>query len=86
MRAFRLNQRVVVDQVDDVRFEPGRPGRVKRLLIAKSAAWVELDKRLEIPELHPFPADDDRGRDVRVWPEQCSPIRATQRRGKDRDG
>ncbi len=70
---FRDGQRVLVMSIDEV---PGRipptEGTVVRLRRGDDGAWVALDQRLDVPGAHPFPAEDQRGRHVLVYPENCA--------------
>jgi len=50
----------------------GLMGTVKRLRRADDGAWVELDDRSKIADVHPFPEDDaTRGKHVLTYPEWC---------------
>lgn len=77
MRAFRDGQRVTVRAAGmenggapvPVFGVPGVVARIHR----DGGAWVALDRRVEFADVHPFPADDERGRGVHVctYPEFC---------------
>lgn len=70
MRQFTLGQRVHVGR-DEYGNLIDKPGKVVRLRRMDAGAWIQLDER---DELHcPFPADDDRGRNIVSYPEHCSP-------------
>jgi len=76
MKRFALGQRVVVSAVmpsphADAIAIARAAGTVVRLLMRDDSAWSALDARLA-DELHPFPADEDeRGKHVLAWPEDC---------------
>jgi hypothetical protein len=65
--------------------EAGRPvnaiGTVFRVHIRDNGASVKLDRRHKDEAVHPFPAKDDRGTLVRVYPDGCELPTKT---GKDR--
>jgi hypothetical protein len=70
VKRFELGQRVHVvrDQYANL---IDKPGKVVRLRRGDHGAWIQLDER---DELHcPFPADDDRGRNIMAYPEHCRP-------------
>lgn len=49
----------------------GATGRVCRKLRRDDSAWIRMDKPL--PEsLRSFPEDDERGRDIVLFPEECA--------------
>lgn len=56
-----------------IALNPPVPGVVVRLRMADQGAWVALDVRHEDEDLHPFEADDSRGRHVLTFPEWCEP-------------
>lgn len=74
LKRFRNGQRVIVHRCgfgDGIDIDAA-PGTVVRLRMADHGAWVALDKRLDIPNAHPFPADDEtRGTHVLALPEDC---------------
>lgn len=55
-------------------FVGGVPGTVYRPRRCDEGAWVRLDERSDAPNAHPFPADDERGRDVLAYPEDYEVI------------
>lgn len=73
MKKFRDNQRV------RVHFGPlaGQVGVVRRLRHCDCGAWVQMEHRDDTLrdadgcDLFPFPADDDRGRHVLLYPWDC---------------
>lgn len=72
-----MGQRVFVREVSYYRNDkPPIPlhchGSVCRVC-TDGSAWVTLDKRSKVADAHEFPASDDRGRNVRVWPSECAP-------------
>jgi hypothetical protein len=54
----------------------GIPGAIYRPRRADEGAWVRLDVRSALADVHPFPADDDRGRDVLAYPEDYEVLHA----------
>lgn len=42
-------------------------GTVSRITTGGERAWVELDERSKVEKVHPFGADDSRGRNVRAY-------------------
>lgn len=71
MKAFRDNERVLVCTVDRAGVLPEPvPGTVTRIR-RDGGAWVRLDTRLDLPNAHPFPADDARANAVLTYPEWC---------------
>jgi hypothetical protein len=86
MERFQHGQRVKVRTVtDECIVLPDEPdGHVYRLRRADDGAWVRLDRRSDVPGVHPFPEDDTRGRDVLVYQEDCCPINSREtRKGAD---
>lgn len=72
MKAFRGNERVLVRIVEGLAGilpepVPGTVTRIRR----DGGAWVQLDTRLDLPNAHPFPADDARANAVLTYPEWC---------------
>lgn len=49
-------------------------GTVARCRMGDPGAWVALDERSAVPGVHPFPADDSRGRHVLAYPEDCEAL------------
>ncbi len=49
----------------------GAVGHVYRPRRGDNGAWIRLDTRSTIPGAHPFPEDDDRGRDILTYPDWC---------------
>lgn len=76
MKRFSKGQRVIVysvmDNDEEIEIPGGELGNVARLLMRDNSAWIELDRRVDIPGAHPFPVDDSRHRHVRAFPDQCS--------------
>lgn len=78
MKRFRLHQRVFVWRAgfNAEHALPGLPGTVERLRLADHAAWIALDVRQEVLDVHQFPANDEtRSRHVLARPEDCSVVR-----------
>lgn len=65
-------QRVLVSAVGDDGTEiPPTLGTVKRLRMADNGAWVALDQRVDVPNVHLFDSTDPRGTQVLTYPEYC---------------
>jgi hypothetical protein len=74
---LKNGQRVLVSwcgEFDVRRLMPPAAGTVVRVRRGDDGAWVALDVRRE-EAMHPFPADDERGSHVLVYPEGCKPIK-----------
>lgn len=77
MTSFRLGQRVhvrTVGEYQEVHLVPTGTGNVVRLRMKDDGAWIRLDERNPVPGAHPFPANDERGRDVVAFPHDCDEV------------
>jgi hypothetical protein len=65
--------RVRVHVVEDIAIPGGASGTVMQQRVQDAGAWVRLDQRCEVADVHGFPADDyaGRGNDVLAYPEHC---------------
>jgi hypothetical protein len=52
----------------------GYKGRIVRRCKRDSGAWVRMDRDLPA-SLQTFPADDERFRDVLLYPVECEPVK-----------
>jgi hypothetical protein len=73
LKRFDNNQRVFV-RADEYGNAINAHGTVCRLRRADYGAWINLDER-HATDVHPFPADDDRGKHILAYPEDCRPER-----------
>lgn len=79
MKRFKEHQRVLVRRCittdESIAMLGGAPGTVWRLRRRDEGAWITLDTRSEVPDVHHFPADDKiRGRNVLAAPIDCDPL------------
>lgn len=73
MERFKNGDRVVVTFEEEDAGLFGMKGTVHRTLTRDRSAWVRMDDPL--PDgLARFPADDERARDIILWPDECSPL------------
>lgn len=78
LRTLTMGQRVkVVENENGIVLNAF--GTVSR--VCSNCAWVTLDERSKVESVHPFDADDARGKNVRVWPEGCEAATATRAAG-----
>lgn len=80
LQRFERGQRVVVHVCgdDEIELPAGTMGTVTRPRVSDNGAWVSLDHRSDVPNVHPFPADDSRGTHVLCYPVDCDAAPADQ--------
>ena len=71
MTMFKLHQRIRVSHPEHPAF--GATGTIVRLRRADDDAWVDMDDPLP-PDLLAFPADDPRGKHMRLSPWDCEAL------------
>ncbi len=73
METFQRGERVLVLAAGvhkRVVIPGGAKGTVVRCLMSSRAAWIALDERLPIADVHPF-VDQERATQVCAYPEDC---------------
>jgi hypothetical protein len=73
MKIFQNCQRVRV--MSGVRALIGKTGRIERLGVADSGAWVTMDEPLS-EEIASFPVGDTHRNSIFLYPEECEPAGA----------